>query len=197
MKRLEHFNWIHAQAQAGWLKPLLPGEQLKPAYVERLKQRLSERPKAKLVRCDLALGTEWGTETLAAPFEESAISAAEVLNFFPAKVDWLAHSTNFAYCRTAWLALGGYPAHLPNCAALNFNVLLALHYGLENIGETLVSAELANGISLNEIRGGRVNHSLEFWLILRQVENYCRAAKLPWTAKWLFLRGLAAAFGRW
>jgi hypothetical protein len=197
MKRLEYMNWIHAQAQAEWLKPLLPGEQLQPGYVERLRQRLSERPKAKLVRCDLALGTEWGTETLAAPFTESALSAAEVLSFFPAQVDWLARSTNFAYSRTAWLALGGYSAHLPNCAALNLNVLLALHYGLENIGETLAAAELAGEKTLNENRGGRVNHSLELWLILRQVENYCLAAKLPWSARWLFLRGWAAALGRW
>jgi hypothetical protein len=42
----------------------------------------------------------------------------------------------------------------------------------------------------------RVNHWLELWLILRQVKIYCRAAKLPWPAKWLFLRALDVALGR-
>ncbi len=193
---VEYLNWTHAQARATWLKPLLPGEQLKPLYVERLKQRLSERPNARVVRCDWVLGTEWGPEPMGAPFAESAVSASEFVNFFPAQLDWLSRSINFAYSRTAWLALGGYSAQFPTLAELNLQMLLALHYGMENIREPLATAELPPRLSLNESRGARVNHSLELWLILRRAEIYCRAAKLPWPAKWLFLRALGVALGR-
>src|SRR5690242_5666616 len=39
LKRTEQWNWAHSQSEAEWLKLLLPGEQLKPAYVQRLKER--------------------------------------------------------------------------------------------------------------------------------------------------------------
>jgi hypothetical protein len=197
MKRLEYLNWTHAQARAAWLKPLLPGEQLQPSYVERLKKRVGEQPRARAVRCDWVLGTEWGPEPITAPFASSAVTPAEFVNFFPAQVDWLSCSINFAYSRTAWLALGGYSAQFPTLAALNLHMLLALHYGLENLDETLATAELGDGLSLNESRGARVNHSLELWLILHQAAIYCRAARQPWPAKWLFARALSAALGRW
>jgi hypothetical protein len=197
MKRIEYFNWLHTQAQAAWLKPLLPGEQLKAAYVERLRQRMSEKPRAQFIRCDLALDTEWGTENLVAPFEQSEVKPAELPHFFPAEVEWLSRSANVAYSRTAWLAMGGYSPQLPASARLHFNVLLALHYGLENLGETLATADLGNGFSLNENGVSRVNHSLELWLILRQAKNYCAAAKLPWPGKCLFLPVLTAALRRW
>ncbi len=197
LKRLEHWNWAHARSQADWLKLLQAGEELKPAYVQRMRQRISERPKAQLIRCDLEMRTEWGFERMTAPFDQDASSPAEFLNYFPAHVAWVSRSSNFACTRTAWLAMGGYSTHLPACAALNLNVILALHYGLENLAETLVTAELADGSSLNENHGERVNLSLELWLILRQARNYCLAAKLPWSKRWLFLRGLTAALGRW
>ena len=197
LKRIEHWNWAHARAQADWLKPLFSGEELKPAYTQRLRQRISERPQAQLIRCDLEMKTEWGSERMVAPFDQDASNPVEFLNYFPTHIAWVSRSSNIAYARTAWLAMGGYSTHFPTCAALNLNVILALHYGLENLAETLVTAELAGGSSLNENHGERVNLSLELWLILRQARNYCLAAKLPWSKRWLFLRGLTAALGRW
>ena len=83
LKRLEHWNWAHAQSRAGWLKLLLPGERLKPAYVERLGRCLRERPHTRFIRCNVELQTEWGPVAERAPFPHVSIGAAEVMDYFP------------------------------------------------------------------------------------------------------------------
>src|SRR5258707_10190306 len=55
LRRIEHWNWAHAESRAEWLKPLPPGAALKPAYVRQLKQRVSQQPKAQLVRCEFEI----------------------------------------------------------------------------------------------------------------------------------------------
>ena len=197
LKRLEHWNWLHSQARADWLKPLLSGDILKPEYVARLRKRVDEKPQAQLVRCNAELRTEWGMEILRAPFVHAGIEAAQFCEYFPAKVDWISRASNVACQRIAWLATGGYSLQLPGFASLNLNVILALHHGLENIPEPLVTIESADRLPLNEVDGARVNFPLELWLILRQARNYSIAARLPWRGKWPWLRGLTAVMGRW
>jgi hypothetical protein len=181
LKRTEQWNWAHAQSEAEWLKMLLPGEELKPAYVERLKQRVAEHPGTQFVRCDAEVATDWGKETLRAPTGQSSISPLDFLNHFPLRMSWISRSTNVAYTRTAWLAMGGYSAHLPACAALNLNAMLALHHGLENISESLVATGETAESSARAVMSTRMNRMIETWLMLRQMKNYCLAAKLPWS----------------
>jgi len=197
MKRLEYWNQAHSQARADWLKPLLPGEILKPEYIAQLRRRLEEKPQAQLVRCDAELHTEWGREIVRAPFSECSITVAEFGDYFPARVDWICRAANVAYSRLAWLAAGGYCNQLPGFASLNLNVTLALHHGLENIADPLVSVESADRLPLNESGGERVNLSLELWLILRQARNYCKASKVPWHCEWPCWQAAAAWTGRW
>jgi hypothetical protein len=130
---IEHWNWSFAQTQADWLKLLLPGEALKPHYIARLRQRLSERPRAQIIRCDLEWQTDWGKEILTAPFTQTNLDRAALMNYFPAHIEWLAHTVNFAYGRAAWLGLGGFSPHTPGCAALNLNLMLILHFGFGGI----------------------------------------------------------------
>jgi glycosyltransferase involved in cell wall biosynthesis len=190
LKRIEHWNWAHAQSHAAWLKLLLPGEQLKPAYVERLGRSIRERAHARFIRCDVELQTEWGPAVERAPFPRNSIGAAEVADYFPRQLDWISRSLNVACERTAWAAAGGYARQLPSCAVLNFNLIQALHHGVENLAEPLAFVDSTERPDLNTNGAGRVNSLLEMWLILRQGRNFSQAAKLPWRRKWL----LAAAF---
>jgi hypothetical protein len=194
-QRAERWNYLCAQAEGAWIKLLLPGDELTPKFVERIKQRISECPSARMIRCDVVVKTDWGVDRIGAPFQQSAVTVEEILNWFPAKVDWLARTTGFVYERTAWLGLGGYATQLPGCAALSLNALLALHFGLENLPEVLANTPAVDSY-LNESAGERVNLTLELWLILRQVHNYCLAAKLPWTKRCLLTRAFLAARGR-
>jgi hypothetical protein len=193
LKRLEHWNWAHAQSRAAWLKLLLPGEELRPAYVERLGELVIRKPHVRFIRCDLALQTGWGPVEERAPFPRSGIEAAEFPHYFPRRVEWISRSINVACERTAWLAAGGYSTQLPACAALNFNVIQALHHGVENLGEPLAFVDSTEDGSLNGTGVGRVNYVLELWLILRQARNYCLATKLPWATRHLLPAALASA----
>ena len=105
---------------------------------------------------------------------------------FRARSTWRANAP-------AWLAAGGYAAQLPARAALNLNVILALHYGVENLPEPLAFVNSTEPAGLNGNVGGRVNSVLEMWLILRQARNYCLATKLPWPKKRVLPAVFAAA----
>jgi hypothetical protein len=194
LKPIEHWNWAHSQGQADWLKPLAPGAQLKPAYVETLKQRIAQQPKAQLIRCEIESMT--GNNAARAPFSQASVTPVEFLNYFPTHVRWMDGCANVAYGRAAWLAVGGYSPQFPCRAALNLNVILALHYGLENTSERLVALGTLREFTLNEAGGQRVNQWLELWLVLRQARNYCLAGKLPWSKEWLLPMALAASMGR-
>src|SRR5271165_3345260 len=73
LQPLEHWNWAHAQSPAGWFKLLLPGEQLRPAFVARLGQLLGAKPATQVASCDLELRTEWGPRRLPSPFPHPAV----------------------------------------------------------------------------------------------------------------------------
>jgi hypothetical protein len=180
MARIVHWNWSHAQSQAEWIKPLLPGAQLKATYVERLLQRASERPHAALLRCDADVRTEWGAEVLRAPSAPTSLTPAEFLDYFPARVDWIGNLLNVAFRRVAWRALGGYPVHLPACAPVSLNALLSLHYGMENLPESLVNGELLEKFPSDKISVCRVNLWLELSLVMCQMRNYCLTTRLAW-----------------
>jgi hypothetical protein len=196
LKAVEHWNWLHSESRAEWLKLLLPGDQLCPAFVDRLRQRFTARPAAQLIRCNVEQRTDWGLRTLRAPFTESAIAPATFANYLHGRLDWISQSLNVAYRRTAWTAIGGYSTQLPACAALNLNVILALHHGLENVPEPLVMDHAENSPELNEPRGGWVNHWLETWLVLRQARYHCVGANILWKKRWLWAAAFAAAAGR-
>jgi hypothetical protein len=193
---VELWNWAHAQSSADWLKPLAPGEQLKPAYVEKLRARIAAKPQARLIRCDAEIQTDWGIETARAQFTRTNITPSEFVNYFPKRVDWISRSVNITYLRTAWLAVGGYSPQFTALPALNLNVILALHYGLENLAEPLVAADYTDRFPLNAAGCGRVNLCLELWLLLRQARNYCLSAKIAWPKGCLIAQSLAAAARR-
>jgi glycosyltransferase involved in cell wall biosynthesis len=193
---VEHWNCAHSQGRADWLKPLFAGERLRPIFVERFKQRIIASSAARIICCDLELKTEWGIEKRTAPFQSASISGSEFTNYFPAYLDWLTHSANFVYNRTAWRAMGGYSRHLPGNAALNLNVILALHHGVENLPELLVEVDCPDGSSANGNCNARISNVFELWLILLQARNYSLAAKLPWPMRFLFVRSLFASLRR-
>jgi hypothetical protein len=189
---VEHWNWAHHEAKADWLKPLAPGEQLKPGYVAELLRRIEEKPQARFVRCDAEIRTDWGAEILCAPFSRAGITPGEVVAYFPKRIDWISRSVNVAYNRTAWQAAGGFSPQFPAFAALNLNVILALHHGIENIPQSLVVADYTDSFPLNAVGCGRVNPCLELWLLLRQARNYCLSAKIAWPGRCLLAQSFSA-----
>src|SRR5260221_8029238 len=81
LRRIEHWNWAHAESRADWLKPLTPGGALKPAYVQQLKQRIRERPQAQIIRCGLETRPAGGgsRDGARAPALPASLTPAEFL----------------------------------------------------------------------------------------------------------------------
>jgi hypothetical protein len=180
--RIEHLNWAHAQAEAEWLKPLFAGQRLEPQYVAKMRERVEASPKAQFARCDVRVQEDWGVRLVRAPFAESALTPLDFLRHMLDQMDWIGRSTEMMYRRLAWRALGGYSVNLPAGAALNLNVSLGLHHGIENVAECLASRESVRPPA-GALRRGKFSAWLEMWIILRQARNYCSNAKLEWPVK--------------
>jgi hypothetical protein len=177
--RIGHWNWAHSQGEADWLKPLFVGDRLKPAFVERVRER-AERPAAHLVRCDFEFHAEGRVAVTPAPFIHESLNPAEFLQYFPALGNWIGGPINVAYRRDSWQAVGGYPPHLPACADYKLNAMLAVRHGIEVIHEPLAEFRLHEQRFSSGIRGRRVHGSTEVCLTLRQLRNYCLSVGLPW-----------------
>jgi hypothetical protein len=179
--RVQHWNWAHAAARAGWIKPLFVGDTLLPRYVERLRSRIEKTPTAAFVRCEFETRVAGNIlDTTRAPFAAQSLTPTEFLNWFPSHGNWLGGPLNTAFLREAFLAAGGYAVQLPACADLNLAVTLSLHHGLETIPEALAAFQFHEQRFSHGIGKRRVNGAFELWLILRMARNYCRTVGLPW-----------------
>src|SRR5882672_9821567 len=49
--RVEHWNWLHYQSQADWLKPLFAGDWLEPEYVTTIFKTAREEPSCGYIYC--------------------------------------------------------------------------------------------------------------------------------------------------
>lgn len=179
--RVEHWNWAHFASEADWLKPLFVGDTLEPEYVARLRERVTDQPAARLVRCGHMVVTPTGSIPPAQPpLLVERFSPREMLSHFPQHGNWLGGPINFAYERTAFRGAGGFSTQLPAAADLHLFVTLALRYGIEFLHEPLATFFLHEERFSHGIRNRRVNVALETWFILRQARAFCLENELPW-----------------
>lgn len=179
--RVEHWNWAHHQSEARWLKPLFVGDSLKPDYVARLRERVTQQPGARVVRCGFEVITPQGVFPAGEPpCAEERLTPAEFLRHYPQHGNWLGGPVNFAYEQTAWRGSGGYPTQLPAVADVCLYVTLVLRHGIELLPERLAAFHLHEQRFSHGIRGRRVNGVAELWMILCNARNYCLENKLPW-----------------
>jgi len=179
--RVEHWNWAHLASAAVWLKPLFVGDTLAPEYVARLRERITSRPSARLVRCAFEFVTPAARGPAAEPpVVAERFSPEELLLHYPKHGNWLGGPINFAYERSAFRGAGGFAIQLPGAADLQLFVTIALRHGIEFLPDSLATFHLHEERFSHGIRGRRVNAVLEHWLILRQARNFCLENGLPW-----------------
>jgi hypothetical protein len=179
LKRVEHWNWAHSEAQADWLKPLFVGDILFPAYVEKVFQRVTEKPEAKFIRCEMESRQEGATTmTTRIPFSEESLTPADVVRYYPRLGNWIGGPVNVAYHRLAWQISGGYMPQLPACADLQLYLTMILRHGLESIPTPLVAFQLHPQRFSHKIGSRNISGNTEQWLIFRQMQNQCREENL-------------------
>jgi hypothetical protein len=135
--RVEHWNWVHYQSQADWLKPLFAGDWLEPDYIGVLHQVAGSDPRCAYVYTGYQY--HCGTETTTniskwsgrffTPQEMQEVVLRYAMQFGPPSAA--------AYSRTAFLALGGYSAELPITADSFLFCTLAARFGAFGVAKAL------------------------------------------------------------
>ena len=139
MERVEHWNWLHYQSEAGWLKPLFAGDWLEPAYISRIREIAASNPACRYIFSngythrpglpDLTEHNLWaGRFNNAKEMQDVVLRCG--MQFGPPSAA--------AYERAAFYALGGYPTMLPISADSLLFCTLAARFGAAGIQEPLV-----------------------------------------------------------
>jgi hypothetical protein len=136
--RVEHWNWLHHEADGDWLKPLFTGDWLDANYVATLREVAAANAACRYVfsngychRSGQAPTT--AVNPWAGKFNPPAVMQDVVLRY----AMQFGPPSAAAYERTAFLALGGYPVALPICADSLFFCTLAARFGAAGIAEPL------------------------------------------------------------
>ncbi|HEV7402214.1 MAG TPA: hypothetical protein VGO11_04775 [Chthoniobacteraceae bacterium] len=153
LARVEHWNWLHARAEAPWVKPLFVGDWLEPACLERFLAAFGLFPQAGLVHVAYHLHQE-GRPAMAIPqvvpfgYRPPAVMQESVLRighqFGPPSA--------YAFSHEAFLAIGGYRPSLPIAADCLFCCTLAARSGVVTIPDLLANffihgARFSTGLS--------------------------------------------------
>ena len=138
LERVEHWNWLHYQSTADWLKPLFAGDWLEPTYVAQLREVVSVEPACRYVfsngfthfpgEAPHSFPNYW-TGKFNPPAVMQNVVLRVGMQFGPPSAA--------AYERTAFISLGGYATHLPIVADSLLFCSLAARFGAAGIRETL------------------------------------------------------------
>jgi glycosyltransferase involved in cell wall biosynthesis len=141
--RVEHWNWLHYQSDADWLKPLFAGDWLEYNYVALLRQTVAVCPQCHYVFVQFGYHRDGMPEEIvpnkwAGRFNSPAEMQNVVLRFGMQ----FGPPCAAAYERTAFFALGGYPTTLPICADSIFFCTMAARFGAAGIARRLCHFQL-------------------------------------------------------
>ncbi len=142
LERVEHWNWVHYQSSADWLKPLFVGDWLEFSYMARIREVMIAGESCRFVRCDYFLHRY---DTKASKVQVSSSWSGRF--YTPAEMQdvVLRYGMQFgppscaAYERTAFVALGGYAPVLPITADCLFFCTLAARFGVMSLAEPLLN----------------------------------------------------------
>ncbi len=191
--RVEHWNWLHQQSQAVWLKPLFAGDWLEPIYFTRLRETISAYPKCRYVFSngythrpgeEPLTGENTRTGKFNSPKEMQDVVLRYGMQFGPPSAA--------AYERKAFFEAGGYDPKLPICADSYLFCKMAAMFGVAGMPEKLFHFQIHGARFSHELRGrqwGPFRESISYYF--RLVGDVRRAGgKVPVFG---FLRLLARA----
>lgn len=135
--RVEHWNWIHYESHATWLKPLFGGDSLEPDYIASVCAAVSKVPECAYVSCGYRYHHGDVSTDVQCSFTSRFIPASEMqdrvlrygMQFGPPSAAF--------YKRDIFLKSGGYDPALPICAdSLLFCKMAARNgvYKLQRVG---------------------------------------------------------------
>jgi glycosyltransferase involved in cell wall biosynthesis len=137
--RVEHWNWLHYQSGAEWLKPLFAGDWLEPDYIAAILGTVATEPRCSYFFCGYhyhrgeetrANIPDWGGGRYFTPEEMQNVVLRYAMQFGPPSAA--------AYRREIFLRSGGYDPRLPICADSLLFCKLAARNGAFGVQRPLV-----------------------------------------------------------
>lgn len=147
LQRVEHWNWLHFQSSAAWVKPLFAGDWLEPDYLASVVREIEAAPACRYVYCgfqlhDAATGEVQDTPPhWAGGFRPPGEMRDVVLRYG----HQFGPPCAAAYERSAFIALGGYRPTLPICADSLLYCAMAARFGAVGIARPLSHFNLHGG----------------------------------------------------
>jgi glycosyltransferase involved in cell wall biosynthesis len=133
--RVEHWNWLHYQSSADWLKPLFAGDWLEPDYVAAVRAAANDA-RCAYVYCGYAFHHASQTQTSVGKWTGRFFTAEEMQEVVLRYAMQFGPPSVAAYRRDVFVQAGGYDPRLPICAdSLLFCKLAARHgaYGVDRV----------------------------------------------------------------
>jgi len=183
LKPVEHWNWIHFQSQATWIKPLWAGDWLEPNYTAIVLHEIESDPQCSYIYCPYHQEKEADTTIRrfsASEMQQKVLRSS--MEFGPPSAS--------AYRREAFLAMGGYRAALHLYADALFLGTLAARLGGTEITRPLVHLHSnEKPISRKEKRASVFGEKIIF-LVALFYHAFTENAPL---SRWVILRRMTLA----
>jgi len=114
--RVEHWNWIHYESHATWLKPLFGGDSLEPDYIASVCAAVIEAPECAYVFCGYRYCHGEVCQDIQSPFANCYIPASEMQDLVLRYGMQFGPPSAAFYKREVFLKSGAYDPSLPICA---------------------------------------------------------------------------------
>ena len=152
--RVEHWNWLHQESKADWLKPLFAGDWLEPIYFSRLRETIAANPSCRYVfsngfthvpgEAPRTAPNTW-TGRFRPPAEMQELVLRFGMQFGPPSAA--------AYERQAFFTAGGYDSTLPICADSYLFCKMAALFGTIGMPDRLFHLQIHAARFSNDLPG--------------------------------------------
>lgn len=123
--RVQHWNWLHHQSEADWLKPLFVGDRLAPECIEACRATFTADPRLQFIFFQFYVHR--GDETVLAKLGGLAgpVDPAEAARKAVLEGNFAGGPVNVLYTRSAFQTVGGHLTSLPLTADFDLYTRLA------------------------------------------------------------------------
>jgi hypothetical protein len=144
LERIEHWNWLHFQTQAKWVKPLFAGDWLEPDYIASVRHEIGTVPECRYVYSGYRFhdASSGGTMDVIPAWAGGFRGAADMRDVVLRYGHQFGPPSCAAYQSDAFCAVGGYCTTLPICADSLFFCALAQRFGAIGIARILSNFQM-------------------------------------------------------
>ena len=144
LERVEHWNWLHFQSRADWLKPLFAGDWLEADYIVSVRRETEVTRECRYIYTGYRFhDVKHGTSAKVIPGWAGGFrTPTEMRDVVLRYAHQFGPPSCAAYQRDAFCAVGGYRTTFPICADSLFFCALAGHFGATGIARALSNFQL-------------------------------------------------------